>query len=182
MILWERASTTHREPKLFSIGRISGTFGWAGEVKVHPETDFPERFLELREAWIESPDGSRRRCHVESARQTASRIRLKFTEYSCKEEAAALRGSLILIAEEQLVQLPEGHFFLHQILGLYVRSTEGADLGKITRIIRAPANDVYVTPQVDIPARKEVIREVDLERGIMVVDMSGLKEVTDFEP
>jgi len=168
-----------REPEFILIGRILGTFGWAGEVKVRPETDFPEHFTELREVWIESPDGNRRKCRVTGARVGVRQVRLKFADYSTKEEAALLRGSLILIPPEQLVPLPEGHFFLHQILGLSVRTTQGEDIGEVTEIIRAPAQDLYVTPKAEIPARKEVVKEIDLERGIMVVEMTGLESHSD---
>jgi 16S rRNA processing protein RimM len=165
-----------RQPEFILIGRILGTFGWAGEVKVKPETDFPQRFKELVEVIVESPQGSRRTCHIQAARVSERQIRLKFAEYSSKEEAAALRGSLILVPAEQLVSLPENNYFLHQILGLSVQSTEGEDLGKITEIIRAPAHDVYVTPKADLPARKEVVKTIDLEKGIMLVDITGMKQ------
>ncbi len=162
------------QPEFLLIGRIVGTFGWAGEVKVRPETDFPPRFSDLREVWVETPDGQRRKCRVVSARLHPRQVRLKFAAYDSKEEAAALLGALLLIPAEQAVILPEGHFYLHQILGLSVHTTEGKDLGQITEIIRGPAHDVYVTPLADIPARKEVVKEIDLARGRMIVEESGV--------
>jgi len=164
----------HPEPEFLLIGRIVGTFGWAGEVKVRPETDFPQRFCDLKEVWIECPDGSRQKCRIEASRIGARQVRVKFAGYSNKEEAAGLRGSLILIPAAEAVSLPTGHYFLHQILGLRVHTTDGKELGEIVEIIRAPAHDVYVTLRAEIPARKEVVKEIDLERGIMVVDMSTL--------
>jgi 16S rRNA processing protein RimM len=160
------------DPDFMLIGLIVGTFGWRGEIKVRPETDFPERFLELKEVLIEHPAGPRRLCHVETVRVTERQIRLKLAEFNNKEEAASLRESFILIPKSQAVPLPEGHFYLHQIVGLSVQTVEGKDLGKVVEVIRAPGNDVYVTPLVDIPARKEIVKEINLERGIIIVDMT----------
>lgn len=169
-------SQSHIKPEYIVIGRVVGTFGWAGEIKVRPETDFPERFNDLREVFLEAPDGSRREYHVEAVRVHPRQIRLKLVEFTNKEDAALLRESLVLIPADQAVPLPAGQYYYHQIIGLAVRTTTGEELGAIEEIIRTPANDVYVTPQTDIPALKEVVKEIDLAQGIMVVDMSSLEE------
>lgn len=173
-----KSDSARREPEFLLIGRILGTFGWAGEVKVRPETDFPSRFADLREVWLEFPDGSRRLLQIEAVRVGERQLRIKFAQYASKEAAAALRNALILIPSEQAVALPAGHFYLHQILGLSIRTTDGRDLGKVIEVIRTPANDVYVTPQITLPALKEVVKEINLEQAIMVVDVSNLEEAT----
>jgi 16S rRNA processing protein RimM len=58
---------------------------------------------------------------------------------------------------------------VHQIIGLRVFTEEGRDLGEITEVIRTGANDVYVTPSAMVPALRQVVREVDLERKRMLV-------------
>lgn len=171
-----KSDSARREPEFLLIGRLLGTFGWAGEVKVRPETDFPGRFADLREVWLEFPDGSRRLLQIEVVRVGERQLRIKFAQYDSKEAAAALRNALILIPAAQAVTLPAGHFYLHQILGLAVRTTDGRDLGRVIEVMRTPTNDVYVTPQITLPALKEVVKEINLEQAIMVVDISKLEE------
>lgn len=155
---------------LLVIGRIVGAFGWAGELRVRPETDFPDRFLRLHEIWLELPDKKLRKCQVERVRVTGDRVHLKLAEYTNKEEAVTLYGCLILVPSPEAVSLPDGHYFIHQIIGVSVRTTEGRELGEVIEVIQAPAHDVYVTPIAKIPARKEIVKEINIEQGIMIVE------------
>lgn len=161
------------------IGRIVGLYGWAGAVKVWPETDFPERFKQLKSALLEFPDGRRQTLKVIASKVQPRQILLQFAEYSAKEASRELMGAQILIPAEQAKALPEGEYYLHQLLGLKVQDSEGRDLGLITEVLRAPAHDVYVTPLADIPARKEVVKQIDLEQGIMLVETGGYVERTN---
>lgn len=163
------------------IGRIVGLYGWAGAVKVWPETDFPERFKQLKSALLEFPDGRRQTVQVLEARVQPRQILLQFAGYAAKEASRELMGAQILIPAEQATALPEGEYYLHQILGLKVQDSEGRDLGPITEVLRAPAHDVYVTPLADIPARKEVVKQIDLGRGIMLVE-AGAYVLTEKAP
>jgi 16S rRNA processing protein RimM len=169
-------SSTHQQPEFLVIGRIIGTFGWAGEIKVRPETDFPERFLDLAEIWIEKADGQRQLCHIEHVRTNPRQVRMKLVEYDSKEAAAPLLNYLVLIPAKDAMPLPEGKYYLHQIIGLTVCTIDGRNLGQITEVVRSPANDVYITPLASIPALKEVVREINLADGIMIVDGTRLAE------
>lgn len=171
--------TQRPTPDYLVIGRILGTFGWAGEIKVRPETDYPERFRTLRQILLENREGYRWTCHVQRAHVTERQIRLKLAEYNSKEEAAPLRECVILVPISQAAVLPEDSFYIHQIIGLTVRGINGEDLGEVTEVIRSPANDVYVTPKVSIPARKEFVKEIAIDKGVMIVDATMLLEVEE---
>ena len=172
-------SSVPLKPEFLVIGRILGTFGWAGEIKVRPETDFPQRFRDLDEVWIECPDKELHRHRVEYARVHPRQIRLKLAEYQSKEAAAELLNCLVLIPAENAVSLPEGHYYMHQIIGLNVFTAGGKNLGRVTEVIRNPANDVYVTPLVDIPARKEFVRTIDLQKGIIIIEESLAADISE---
>ena len=58
---------------------------------------------------------------------------------------------------------------MHELIGLRAITEDGRDLGEITEVLRSPANDVYVTESAMIPAVHEVVREIDLEKGRMIV-------------
>ncbi len=92
--------------------------------------------------------------------------------------AQELKGAVIEVDASALPPPPDGTFYEYQIIGLKAVTVDGAELGKITEIIETGANDVYVaTPaspqekEVLIPALKDVITVIDLEKGIIEVDL-----------
>ena len=84
------------------------------------------------------------------------------------EEAKKLVGGFIEIERDQLVELPEGGYFIFDIIGLEVITTKGQRIGKIKEVISLPANDLYLVEGdkklYDIPAIKEVVKRIDLEK------------------
>ncbi len=158
------------------IGQVTAPFGIHGEVKVRPDTDYPERFTQLRQVCLEFPDGSERLVRVRQARLTPKFILVTFAGYQGREATDALRGALVKIRQSMALPLPEGAYYLHQLVGLQVVTTDGRDLGPITEVLKYPANDVYVTATVLIPALRQVVKEIDLEGGRMVVELPEEEE------
>jgi 16S rRNA processing protein RimM len=153
------------------IGRILTTSGLAGVLKVQPLTDCPERFLGLTEVLLELPGGESRPARIESSRLRGRGLLLTFEGFRSSEEASRLRGALIRIPASEAVRLPEGHYFLHQVIGLRVVTPEGEDLGEVTEILHSPAHDIYVTGKTMIPALRRFVKAINLEAGEMVVDL-----------
>ncbi len=65
---------------------------------------------------------------------------------------------------------------MHELVGLQVVTTDGRELGEITEVLKYPANDIYVTATVLIPAVRQVVKEIDLEKGRMVVELPAEEE------
>lgn len=158
-----------REPWSLVIGRVTAPFGIKGAVRVKPETDFPERFQETDEVCLELPTGEARVFRVRRARRTPKGVLLELDGCADRTQAEQLRRSWVKVKPSMAVELPEGSHWVHEIIGLRVVTEEGADLGEVTEVVRTPAHDVYVTPSTAIPAVSEIVREVDLERGRIVV-------------
>jgi len=155
-----------------AVGRIGAPHGVRGQVRVEPLTDYPERFARLGEVCLELSDGRRRRAVVEGGSPGArGRVVLKFK--GCDDRAAVedLRGAYVLIPRAEAVELPSGHYFVDDIVGLEVVTTSGERLGAVREVIRTGANDVYVTDRGMVPATREVVRRIDLAAGAMVVEL-----------
>ncbi len=157
------------EPWSLVIGRVTAPFGIKGEVRVRPETDFPERFEGLEEVCLELPSGEERVVGVVQARVTPKGVLLKLEGYGDREAVECLRRSFVKVRPSMAAPLPEGRYWVHEIIGLRVFTEEGRDLGEVTEVIRSPGNDVYVTESAMVPAVREIVREVDVEKGRMVV-------------
>ena len=95
-------------------------------------------------------------------------ILLAFDGYSTPEQVGRFRNQILYIVEEDAMELPEGEFYYHELLGLSVMDETGESLGKVTEIMQTGANDVYVVTndagqEILLPAIAEVILEVDLD-------------------
>ena len=151
------------------VGEVVGPFGVAGEVKLYPLTDFPERLRRYRRLVLALPDGSRRDVRVRRARPHKNIWLLKLQDVNTPEEAEALRGAQAIVPAHLVEPLPEGHFYLHDIIGLRAVTAAGDELGTVTDVLRSPANDVYVVGNLLIPAVKEIVERIDPAAGILVV-------------
>ena len=168
--------TDLQEPEVV-IGTVVAPFGIKGEVKVRIETDFPERFESLTEVWVKPRTGQGRMRRVEHTRFHQDGALVKFEGCSDRSCAEELRGAQLRIDRAQLRVLEPGQFYVHDIVGLDVYTTDGEYLGQITEVLKGVANDVYVTPRAMIPAIKQVVREIDLAARKMVVEpVEGLLE------
>lgn len=156
------------------IGKIVAPFGLKGEVKVVPFTDFPERFKELGEVYVGSEAAGLTRA-IESARLHKGSVLVKFEGIDDVTAAENLRGAEVRIRESDRAPLPEGSYYIHDLIGLDVLTTEGENLGKVKEVLTGPAQDVYVTERAMIPAVKEFVVSVDLQKKqIIVSPIEGL--------
>lgn len=152
--------------------------GLAGDVRIQPLTDFPDRFLQLVNCTVQlkHPSGRTEKGVVKGCRVKGRRVVMSFEGYGTREEAASLTGALVMVPKSRAMPLPEGHYYWHQIIGLRAITVSGKDLGKIENVLRTPAHDVYVAGETMIPAVKEIVREIDLAAGRMVVDLPEEEE------
>ena len=161
------------EEKYISIGKIVNTHGHRGELRIFPLTDFPKRFLTMDAVTLYS-QGMRRDMHIERARLHKQYVIVQFKEVPDMNEAEKLKGALLQITKEQLVALPEDSFYVFDIIGLKVFDPQGVYLGIVEDIIQTGANDVYVVAgekgkPLLVPALKDVVKQVDIQGGKMVV-------------
>ncbi|MGH2411895.1 MAG: ribosome maturation factor RimM [Chloroflexota bacterium] len=156
---------------LVLIGVIAGAHGVKGELKVNLETDFPDRFKHLRTVYTGKDHVPVR---VESARRLGDRVAIRLADCTDRDAAQALRGTLLSIPSRDLMPLPAHTYYRDQIVGLQVVTTAGDALGTITEILVTGSNDVYVVRDEQretlIPALKEIVREVDVTGGRMVIE------------
>lgn len=161
------------------IGEIINTQGVKGEVRVFPITDFPERFFEEEEFKVIKGEDFKV-LKVERVREHKQFIVIKFKGVDSMNDAESLKGYSIIINRDELKELPEGRYYIMDILGLKVITTEGEEIGEVKDVLKTGANDVYVVKRpagvdVLIPVIDPVVKEVNLEKGQIVIElMEGL--------
>lgn len=171
-------------PQMISIGRICGGHGLNGELRILPLTDFPERFLGMDSLRLFHPDGKewRELCPTRFRFLEGKGLLLVTTEEIVDRTSAdLLKGALVKVTAEERIPLPEGRYWIDDLMGLDVRDeATGESLGVIEEVLQTGSNDCYMvrTPERKLkalPAIREVIRKVDLEGRTMEVSlMDGL--------
>lgn len=163
------------------IGEVLGAWGNKGEIKVFPHTDFPERFFQMEKVRLLSPEKEEREFVIESVREHQGNILLKLKGIEEIHQAQELRDSYIIIEETERMPLEEDAYYWDDLYGLKVISEEGEVIGRLERVYPGPANDFFEVVgkygRVLIPAIREVIRQVDLEKRQMIIHLlPGLLE------
>lgn len=159
------------EPGWLYVGRVTAPFGVSGELRVIIDTDFPERITE-RPLFL-GPE--HRPMRVESARPHGRELLLKLAGVDTVEAADALRRAELSIAIDDATPLPAGRYYIHQIVGLQVWTTDGTHYGEVREVLNRPANDIYVVShagrEVLVPAIADVVKEINLAADRLVIEV-----------
>lgn len=163
------------------LGRIVKPQGLAGEVRVNLLGGSAEVFERLHQVTLVREGNPVRSLSIESTRVHGRLLVAKFAGVATRSAAESLAGCEVGVPEEELPDLPEGGYYTFQLEGLEVLTESGERLGRLEEVLDFPAHDVYVVRdrgrEVMIPATEEVVREIDLEGGRMVVRLlEGLVE------
>lgn len=154
---------------------MHGPHGLRGEMKVETLTDFPQRFQPGATLWAAGA-----RYTVGGAHPHRDGLLVTFEGIETREQADALRGQLLEVPEGELASLGDDQYFRFQLIGMEVVDTNSRPLGRVAEVLDTGANDVYVVRDDDsellVPAIDTVVKEVDLERRRLVVElMDGLE-------
>ena len=159
-----------------AVGRVLGTHGTTGQVRVKVFSDVPQRFDPGQLLYC-----NHRPLHIiDSAPNPRNQVTLKFQDIDSPAAAQDLVGHWLTVPAESGPPPLEGEYFHYQLLGLRVLTDQGEELGEVAEILETGSNDVYIVEgasgQLLIPAIADVVRQVDLERGVMTVKlMEGLR-------
>ena len=161
-----------------AIARVLAPHGVRGELKCALLTDFPRRFASTARVFLSAggPSGTVRQAFpVLRSRIQGHFVLLKLEGIDSRDAADRWRNALVEVPAEERVQLPRGHYFWQDIIGLAVRTEDGEVLGRVREILETGANDVYVVDtdggELLVPAIKDVVKRIDPEQGEMVVEL-----------
>ena len=147
-------------------GRIVNTHGVAGEVKIEVWLDSPDYMKRFRRLFL-----GERELVVDAARVQKSFLLCKLHGVNDINAAMALKGRTVSVARED-AKLPEGAFFLQDILGAEVRDEQGNVIGELVDILERPAYNIYVVSwerEHLIPEVPEFVLRTDADNGIVTV-------------
>lgn len=150
-------------------------FGIQGWVKVYSYTQPRENVLRYS-PWELEHRGNRWKVSVLTGRRQGQTVVAALKGIDTCEQARALRGAKISIDRTQLPPLAPGEFYWVDLIGMEVIDLTGQHLGQVADLMETGANDVLIVrgpegKEILIPwLRDRVIRDLDLEAGVIRVD------------
>jgi 16S rRNA processing protein RimM len=170
--------------KWFAVGKVVNTHGIRGELKILSQTDFADvRFAAgSKLLMLNEESGAKLEVKVISARENKNVYILKLEGFTDINQVEKYKGWVLKVSEANLVDLDEGEYYYHEIIGSRVVTEEGEELGTISEILSPGANDVWVVDrpkgsgkQLLLPVIDDVLISVNTKEKIVTVRlMEGL--------
>ena len=165
------------------IGTVAKPQGVKGEIKILPQTDDLARFDMLKRVYF-LENGVYREYRVTTGRHDGAFGYLRLEDIGERNAAERLRNREVFVARADAVQLPEGRYFIADLIGCQVQDDQGNPLGVLSNVLQRPGADVYEVrgkPGFLFPALKEVLAQIDVEKGIIVLNAKRLSEVAVYD-
>ena len=166
---------------LIEVGKIVNTHGLRGEVKVVPWTDYPEDFENIE--YVYAKKGKEEiRLDIDGIKYQKGNVLLKFSQIPSINEAEGFKNC-ILFAKRSMFDLPEGVYFIQDLIGLDIINIEtGEKIGELLDVFNTGSNDIYDVKREGkknllLPVIDDVVKEIDMEnKKIFVFMMEGLDD------
>jgi 16S rRNA processing protein RimM len=158
------------------VGKISGTFGVKGWMKIYSYTDPRENILKYSPLFI-SRRGERLELEVTSGRIQGKGIVISVKDITDPDQVLPLVGAELAITKQQMKPTDKDEFYWSQLIGLSVVNEKDETFGKVTSLLETGAHDVLVvqddekkTEQLIPFVLDEIVLEVDLDAQCIRVD------------
>lgn len=177
----EPPSAGAAEPRR-TVARVVKSQGRRGEVAAEILTDFPERLLGLRRAWLWDGVGAPEPVEVEKVWFHKKSVVFKFSRVDSIAAAQALVGREVQVDEP--ATLPAHTYFVSDLVGCRVVNLKsGAELGRVRAFVETSGTDLLAVEDASgrellIPFAQEICRRVAPEEKLIeVVLPEGLAEL-----
>jgi 16S rRNA processing protein RimM len=160
--------------KLISVGKILNFHGIKGEVKMGFTAGKEDLISKLDKVFL-YVDNVKKTYDVVSVRFHKNFALIKVKGIDDINMAERFKGSFLELPREDLKPLPEGRYYICDLIGLKVIDEILGELGNITEVIETVSNDVYVVnykgKELCIPVLEDVVHDVDLDNLIVRVTL-----------
>ena len=167
------------------VGVFASTHGIKGEISVWPTVDDPARFKALSRVFFETRNGMKEE-EVESVRFHKEMVLVKLRGLETIDDVLPYKGLSLYVAREDAVKLPEGRYYIADLLQCRAVTDDGRELGKVRDVLETGANDVLIirgekdgkAKDLLIPYIESCVLSVDIEAGSITVHMlDGLEDL-----
>ncbi|MBE5762129.1 MAG: 16S rRNA processing protein RimM [Clostridiales bacterium] len=166
------------------VGSVLKPQGIRGELKLAAFADDQLSYKSLKKVYIKDKDGSYIQYDLRSVRESGSFVFMSFEGVNDMNEAERFRGKDVYVLRDDVDELPEGVYYLVDVIGCEVKDNEDNYIGKVQDILQYPSGDIYVVKgkkEIMFPSVPDVFVDIDVENGIVIVDKKRFGEVAVVE-
>ena len=169
---------------LIKIGKITKPHGLTAGLRVQMLTGDPEHFQPGSELLVEIPGQKPEECTVTKLK-AVKKVLIVFIEgLEDYDEAQKYRKGHFLLPRSRLIPPEENEYFVFDLMGMKVVTSDGQEIGTISEVITSGPQDIY---EVKVPGRKnaflipacrQFVKKVDLKTKTVTIEpMEGLLEI-----
>lgn len=164
-------SSPSDEPVFVLIGKFRRPHGIRGEIRMTVLTDFPELISPGQIIYA----GEKYQAYtISDMRGHGDDMLVSLKELPDRTAVEIFRNIMVYMKSEDMPDLPEGEFFIHQLVGMEVITDQDEKLGILKEILITGANDVYLVESPEgkellLPATEEVVLDINQEKDQILV-------------
>jgi len=167
--------TRIRAANLFiCVGKVQRPIGVDGQIKIRSYSDIPDRFRKVDTIYIGKEESLAVPYLIEGAESRGEEVVLKLSGLDSIPAVEDLRDHFCYIPRILRPELEEGEYYIDDIVGLQVHSTEGHLVGVVDEVMQSAGNDVLIIrdgkSEIMIPLVEPVVKSVNLETGRIDID------------
>jgi len=145
--------------------------GLRGELKIYPYSENKERFETLKTIYFNDAE-----VKIEQVRYKDNLVILKIQGVDDRTSAEACRGKEVFMKDEELEDLPEGTYYVKDILGFLVEDASRGIIGTLKDVRDNGAQDLFIIEKTNggellVPAVEQFFTAVDLDRKVVLIDL-----------
>ncbi|MCD6475004.1 MAG: 16S rRNA processing protein RimM [Anaerolineaceae bacterium] len=162
------------KPAFVAIGKFRRPHGVRGEVVMDNISINTERIVKGTVLFVGE---QHQEVTVHSARKTHNGMLISLEGYLDRDLAGEFRNQLVHFRTEDLPELPDGGFYLYELIGMRVSTDNSEFLGRIHEVMETGANDVYVvkkqsdSTELLLPAIESVILDINFDTEEVTVKL-----------
>jgi len=154
------------------IGHIAGVHGVKGLVRINSYTEEP---MDVAAYGSVTDEDGERMFELEAQRMVKTQVLTRIKGVTDRDAAEALRGMNLFISRDALPPTSGNEFYWEDLEGLRAESINGDLLGKVVSVHDFGAGALLevgsnVSETILIPFTQNVVAEVDLTNGRVVID------------
>ena len=159
------------------IGKIVGTRGVCGEIKINPYTDCPEDFFEIKNMFL---DINGLPIEFFGLKIHKAQVLMKIKGINTKNDAQLLQGKLVYALKKD-IPIDENSYFIEDLKGCFVEDAKNHKMyGILKEVFNRGASDIYQiidsnNKEYLLPIIEGTVEEINLdENKILVNPLKGV--------
>jgi 16S rRNA processing protein RimM len=173
-------SSPNDEPVFVIVGKFRRPHGIRGEIIMTVLTDYPDLITPGITLFV---GNNYHQYTIRSIRWHGGDMLIALAELPDRTAVEIFRNIMVYMKGEDIPELSEGEYYIHQLVGLDVITDQDQKLGVIKEIILTGANDVYLVDtesgkDILLPVIDEVVLDINHDEGFVLVHIiPGLLDI-----